>query len=102
MATSSVSPSAGADINLKVKDNRNETPLHVASTHGRVEVVHFLLENGADIYSEENCGIRTLTVGYYDTRPIVVIVPSEMGSEYSAAAIASWKSLRRPSGGAKH
>ena len=25
--------------NFKVKDNRNETPLHVASTHGRVEVV---------------------------------------------------------------
>ena len=37
--------------NFKVKDNRNETPLHVARTHGRVEVVQCSVPSTYQLYS---------------------------------------------------
>jgi ankyrin repeat protein len=36
------------DVNVRGLDKK-ETPLHVASRHGRVDVVQLLLEHGADV-----------------------------------------------------
>lgn len=39
--------SRGEDVN-KVGPQYNLTPLHLASLHGHLEIVEFLLDNGAD------------------------------------------------------
>ena len=46
----------GADIDAK--DNRQETPLHLAARNGHFEVVKMLLENGANITGENFLKIK--------------------------------------------
>jgi len=39
----------GADVNVKDKDYRNETPLQYAAKEGHTKVVQLLIANGADV-----------------------------------------------------
>jgi ankyrin repeat protein len=50
----------GADVNTRRKDH--QTPLHVASYFGNVEIVRLLLEHGADLESN--------AVGHYGEKPL--------------------------------
>ena len=44
----------GEDLNSKDKSRSNQTPLHVAAREGHLEIVKFLVESGADIFSKDN------------------------------------------------
>ena len=39
----------GADVNVKDRDYRNETPLQYAAKEGHTKVVELLIDNGADV-----------------------------------------------------
>ena len=36
-------------IDINVTDNHNTTPLHLAAKEGHSDIIHFLLEKGADV-----------------------------------------------------
>ena len=48
--------SKGAKINVHIKLYSNDTPLHTAITSTKQDVVKILIENGADLYAENNKG----------------------------------------------
>jgi Ankyrin repeats (3 copies) len=51
----------GADVNARTdKDKGHSTPLHLAAHFGRLEVVHVLLEHGADVGTEDGSGRTAL------------------------------------------
>jgi ankyrin repeat protein len=49
------------------KDNDGYTPLHCAAWNGHVDILHLLVENGADLEAQDNDGWRALHL-----RPIMV------------------------------
>ena len=40
-------------VNCKDSDGRNSTPLHFAAGYNRVEIVEYLLKNGANVYAKD-------------------------------------------------
>jgi ankyrin repeat protein len=52
----------GADINAKATTHFDGTPLHLAAEQGRVEIVHVLLQNGADVSMKDDRGRTALQV----------------------------------------
>jgi len=44
----------GADPNARMSDQ--STPLHLASSYGKLEVTHLLLERGVDVDAEDDGG----------------------------------------------
>ena len=51
----------GADVNARTdKDKAHSIPLHIAANYGRVEVVHVLLQHGADVCMEDGGGRTAL------------------------------------------
>jgi ankyrin repeat protein len=50
---------AGADVNA-IDDDDYETALYKASWNGHVQVVKDLLEHGADMEAEDDCGLTAL------------------------------------------
>ena len=58
--------SDGGDVN--VCNDKDQTSLHIACIHHRLDVVIFLLENGADINKVDGSGKDTLTIVFEDFR----------------------------------
>ena len=52
----------GADINAKATSHPASTPLHIAAHQRRVEVVHVLLQNGANVRMKDDRGRTALQV----------------------------------------
>ena len=46
--------------NVDVRTFRGRTPLHIASEMGLVEIVKFLLENGADVNAKDIWGNKPI------------------------------------------
>ena len=47
----------GADVNVKDRDYRNETPLQYAAKEGHTKVVELLIANGADVNAMSVYGV---------------------------------------------
>jgi len=45
---------------VNARNNNGFTPLHYAADHGHVDILHLLVENGADLEAQGNIGRRTL------------------------------------------
>ena len=69
----------GADINAQ--DGLYGTPLHGASTFGRLETVRLLLEHGADVEVKDNDGKTALQVAAYNGHDKVVELLREHGAK---------------------
>lgn len=41
------------NVNCKDSDGRNSTPLHFAAGYNRVEIVEYLLKNGANVHAKD-------------------------------------------------
>lgn len=41
------------NVNCKDTDGRNSTPLHFAAGYNRVEIVEYLLKNGANVHAKD-------------------------------------------------
>lgn len=65
----------GADATVNVRNKYGDCPLHLAVSHGFVEVVHVLLRYGADTSVPSRIG-RTITGG----RGIGLMLPTEMAT----------------------
>ena len=53
----------GADVNARTdKDKGHSTPLHIAAENGRLEVVHVLLQHGANVGAKDGSGRTALQI----------------------------------------
>lgn len=71
---------AGTDINAK-EDLSGSTPLVVATTFGKVEVVRILIEAGADLEARNNSGGTALHVGCFCCQPEAVELLLNAGAD---------------------
>ena len=53
---------------LTAQDNKQATPLHLASGKGHAEVVELLLKQGADVMARDEKGMTPLDVAIQETR----------------------------------
>ena len=67
----------GVDVNLV--NAGKETPLHLAALYGKSEVCDKLLQNGADIYAENNTGMYAIT--YAASRGYTAIVQKILSAD---------------------
>lgn len=60
---------------LLTPDSDSETPLHVAATHGKTEIVRYLLDSRADPYMEDKRGWTPLHCStWYNHNPVTSIL----------------------------
>jgi ankyrin repeat protein len=50
----------GGDVNTR--DNKNSTPLHLASVKGDCKVIRYLMKYGADLNARDEKGISRITL----------------------------------------
>jgi len=62
----------GADINWKDSKMEGVTALHEAARRGNIEIVRYLLQNGADINSKNYNGLTPLHIAAYCGENIIV------------------------------
>ncbi len=67
-------------INIKARNEIEETPLHVASVLGRFEIVKWLTENGADISQAETDGDTPIALASYSGNVEVINWFFELGA----------------------
>ena len=56
------------DADVNIQDNDHLTPLHIASRHGKLEIVRLLLDRGAEVNAESDNGenpLHTVSYGEY-------------------------------------
>ncbi|XP_076257576.1 tankyrase isoform X2 [Rhynchophorus ferrugineus] len=63
-------------VNCRDLDGRHSTPLHFASGYNRVQVVEFLLQQGADVHAKDKGGLVPLhnacSYGHYEVTELLV------------------------------
>lgn len=63
-------------VNCRDLDGRHSTPLHFAAGYNRVEVVEFLLENGAEVHASDKGGLVPLhnacSYGHFEVTELLV------------------------------
>ncbi len=62
----------GVDVNIINKNNKNCTPLHIASIYGHIEILRLLIERGANINALDKSKISSLSYACYHKRLDVV------------------------------
>ena len=76
----------GADINFHDSRMEGVTALHEASRKGNVEIVKYLLQNGADINSKNHMGLTPLHIAAFCGENSLVTTLIENGADVNAEA----------------
>jgi len=76
----------GADINFHDSRMEGVTALHEASRKGNVEILNFLLQNGADIHSMNHNGFTPLHIAAYCGENMTVSTLIKNGADVNAKA----------------
>jgi hypothetical protein len=76
----------GADVNFHFSRLEGATILHEASRKGRVEILRYLLQNGADVNSKNYNGLTPLHVAAFCGENMVVNALIENGAEVNVKA----------------
>ncbi|XP_065883611.1 poly [ADP-ribose] polymerase tankyrase-2-like [Dysidea avara] len=63
-------------VNCRDTDGRNSTPLHFAAGYNRVEIVEYLLQNGANVHAKDKGGLVPLhnacSYGHYEVTELLL------------------------------
>ena len=78
--------SDGHDVNSPNPDNRNYTPLHLASLRGRNEVCIILLDSGAELDSRDDNGFTPIILAAQQGHLATVRLLQQRGADVLAAA----------------
>lgn len=76
----------GADINFHDSRMEDVTALHEASRKGNVEILRYLLQNGADIHSKNNNGFTPLHVAAFCGENMTINALIENGADVNMKA----------------
>ena len=71
----------GADVNCIAQNQRADTPLSAAAQGGDLEVVHFLIERGAEIDYKNGFHVSPLHIAIKDSKKIVAIYLIHNGAD---------------------
>ncbi|GAH88938.1 unnamed protein product, partial [marine sediment metagenome] len=70
---------------IHIQDTYGNTPLHLASYHGRTEIIKLLLRQGADVNARNNFGGTALLLASYAGCKDVVLILIEHGANVNTA-----------------
>ncbi len=82
---------------VNAKDQEQSTPLHSAAAAGRLKIVEYLIEKGADVNAWNNAHQNPLLYAAYHGRSEIVCLLLEKGAEYSEQDIYGRNVLHYPS-----
>ena len=75
---------AGADVNMVSQDTNRRTPVHWAADFGQLEVMKYLVSQGAKFDTPDNFGITPLLAAVYEKHDAVVEYLCSLGANLSA------------------
>jgi len=72
---------AGANVNCLAQNERRDSPLSAAAQGGDLEIIHFLIENGAEIDYKNGFHVSPLHIAIKDSKKIVAIYLIHNGAD---------------------